>query len=239
MNTKIIPEGRIITLFSKELVLGKLTDTCSKDLSAGKTMHTQRNNLFHPEGACGPTSGANALVSAETVFEYDKKYQLEDAIMKLLMSKEAYVYLQSIDPGAKYNPWNASACIVWAVNKIAGRTVCELQEVTLAMIMYYLVKNDPVVMGGKFTPSRHFVTTVGFHTKQTDIAAITGPDDVDVKAIISMIIDDSWGNYLTKYRSADGNSNILPIKTYTKIAMDGKRIKTAQVYYYQGIKNFI
>lgn len=224
MNTKIITDGKVSPLVSK-------------NLSLGKPMHVQYNNLYHPSGACGATSAANAIVSAETPFAYNKKYQLEDVIMYKLMSKSARRFLQGTAPGAKYNPWNASVCIIWAVNSLAGKNICELQENNLAGIIYNLaIKNNPIVLGGAFTPSRHFVCTVGFNTAQTDILQITGPQDIELQWVKSMIIDDSWGNYLTNYKSKDGNNNILPIDIYKKIAMDGKRTKTTQVYFYQGVK---
>lgn len=209
----------------------------TKDLSIGKPLHTQRNNELNPNGACGPTSAANAIVSANSPFVYDKKQQLEDYIMRFLMSKRALAYLQKLHPGATYHPWNSSECIVWAINTLAKQTICELQENNLQGILFNLaVKNNPVVLGGAFTENRHFVCTVGFNSKQSDILQVESPQDIDLKYLVSLIIDDSWGNFMTHYKNKDGNSIVLPADIYRLVAMDNKKIKTTQVYFANGIK---
>jgi len=207
------------------------------NLSDGKEIHSQRNNKLIPDASCGPTSVANAILSAEIPFDYPKTLQLEDYITAKLMSKESLAHLQKIDPGAKYNPWNSSVCIVWAVNLLAGKTITEVQEIPLKQIVFNLViKKQPMVVGGAFTKSRHFVCTVGVQTEQDNIKSITSPEQVELDKIKNMIIDDSWGNYMKGYKDQQGNDTYVPISIYKAIAMDGQKEKRVQIYYHKGIK---
>jgi hypothetical protein len=204
-----------------------------KNNSKGKTYHSQRNNKLRPEGTCGPTSASNALEIINVKLPgVEKDEQVEDHITALLQSDEGLMHLKSLDPKAKYNPWNSSQCIVWAVNKLAGKEICSVEQYTLAEIIYHLVlKNGAIAVGTSFTKSRHFVCLVGVETAQENILSAKSPKDINTNQVTAIIIDDSWGDFNSGYQNTTGDNISIPIKSFLKYVMEGETKKTCQVYY--------
>ena len=192
---------------------------------------TQRDNTLMPNGTCGPTSDANALVCSAIDVKVPEGKQLEDMITEILMTPEAKAYLKKLDPKAAYNPWNTSYCLAWAVNKLVGRQVSKVEQMSLADIVYHITSmSAAVVVGTKFTDAGHFVCIVGFGTEQEDYLDASSSHDIDVSKIGYMIIDDSWGDYNSKYKSKNGNDVKISMKDFRKLVMPDQT-KTCQVFY--------
>ena len=193
---------------------------------------TQRDNELMPNGTCGPTSDANALECSAIEVKVPKGKQVEDAITEILMTPEAKAYLKKIDPSAGYNPWNTSYCLVWAVNKLVGRKVAKVEEMSMEDMVFHITSmSAAIVVGTKFTDMGHFVCLVGFVTEQDEYIDAKTPHDIDGSKITHIIIDDSWGDFTTKYKSKNGNDVKLPVKDFKKLVMNGNVTKTCQVFY--------
>jgi len=135
----------------------------------------------------------------------------EDYLMDILDSVEGREYLQKIVPGAKYNPWNDSYCITWAVNKALGTEVCKVVKATIAEMLAHLSSGGAVAIGGGFLnggTSGHFVCVVGYETD-------------DKNAVKSIIYDDPL----------KGNDIKLSVSAFGKVTFGGNKQKTMQFYY--------
>jgi len=207
------------------------------NLSNKNKYFSQRDNFLRPSGTCGPTSAANAIhICNIDIPEYNKhpEKQLEDIITATLQTEEARKYMLSKYPAASFNPWNVSDCIVWAVNKLAGKKVAECNRLSEHEMFYTLLKNEGViVVGTSLTPSRHFVTVVGFDTEQSDIESVTDPQDIDTNFISKIIIDDSWGNVMTDYKDRNGYNVSIPYSVFVKHILEYSKEKMCQKYFMQ------
>lgn len=204
------------------------------DLSIGDVVYSQRDNALHPNGACGATSAVNALNISNIPYDFDYEGQPEDAIMDYLDSKEGWALLKKLDPGATYNPWNTSAIISQVVNILVGQNVVKVEKLTLQEMVFHLaVKQAAIVIGAGWTKSSHFVTVCGFETDQNDILKVSKLEQIDLKKIKSMIIADSWGDYMSGYTTHDehkGSITTIPIKKFKEIVFTDVK-KTCQTYY--------
>jgi hypothetical protein len=145
----------------------------------------------------------------------------EDYLMDILDSAEGHAYLQKLVPGAKYNPWNDSYCIAWAVNKVLGKEVCKIIKATFEDMIEHISKGDAIGIGGGFLSggtSGHFVCVVGYER------------DYDGE-IINIIIDDPYGDYNTKYKDHFNGDDIkISTKKFVKLTFGNSKIKTMQFY---------
>lgn len=148
--------------------------------------------------------------------------QMPDYLMDILDSPEGRIYLQKITPGAKYNPWNDSRCIAWAVNKAFEKEICKVKEVIFPEIVEHIKSGGAVVIGGGFLSggtSGHFVCIVGF--KFADDTSIT-----------DVLVDDPYGNYNTHYKDHfDGNDIVFPVAEFIKLTFGKSKTKTVQLYF--------
>lgn len=198
-------------------------------------VHSQRDNSLRPSGACGATSAVNAMIVSDIAFDFESKDQPEDVIMKFLDSKEdGWKKLKEIDPGATYNPWNTSSVISWAVNTLVGRDVVSVEKYTLQDMIFHIIKEQAaIVIGAAWTGAGHFVAISGFETAQEDILEMENKEDINLKKLQSMIIVDSWGNYLKGYKDFDKTKAsivAIPIATFNKVVFMDK-FKTCQPYF--------
>lgn len=203
------------------------------NISELKEYRDQRDNKLMPSSTCGPTGAANALLASDISLDsFPAGIQPEDYITGILQANEAYDRLKKIDSHARYNPWNTSYLIAWAVNKAVKKQVCKVETLGVAEMIFHLIKEESaIVAGGSFTASGHFVCIVGFESAQEDIYGIESAHDVDLNQLSGIIIDDPWGDYKTHYKNHDGNDVEMPLADFKKIVMKGENIKTCQVYY--------
>lgn len=198
-------------------------------------VHSQRDNALRPSGACGATSAVNAMIVSDIPFDFKSKEQPEDVIMKFLDSKDGgWKKLKEVDPGAAYNPWNTSSVISWAVNELMGYDLVFVKKYSLQEMVFHLIKEQAaIVIGATWTGAGHFVALSGFETTQEDILKVEKKEDINLKKLQSMIIVDSWGNYLKGYKDFDKTKASIvpiPIATFNKVVFMDK-LKTCQVYY--------
>jgi hypothetical protein len=145
----------------------------------------------------------------------------EDYLMDILDSPEGRAYLQKVCPGAKYNPWNDSHCIAWAVNKAVGKEACRVQKATMPEMIDHIRHGGAVGIGGGFLSggtSGHFVCVVG----------VEYSNDTSVKSII---IDDPYGDYNEGYVDHfDGNDIPIKYADFVRLTFGRANTKTMQFY---------
>lgn len=135
----------------------------------------------------------------------------EDFLMDILDSPEGLAYLQKIVPGAKYNPWNDSYCIAWAVNKALNKEVCKVVKATIDQMITHISNGNAVAIGGGFLnggTSGHFVCVVGFSTNSNNV-------------VDKIIYDDPL----------KGDDKVLSANDFKRLTFGSSKYKTMQFYY--------
>ena len=191
------------------------------NVSTGLKNLYQMATKRRPKAECNTTAAAMGIeyTGHKTPVPYE---QMPDYLMDILDSPEGRAYLQKNFPGAKYNPWNSSICIAWAVNKAIEKEICVVKEATFPEIVEHIKSGGAVIIGGGFLSggtSGHFVCIVGF--KFADDTSIT-----------DVIVDDPYGNYNTDYKDHfDGNDIVIKIPDFIRMTFGSARKKTVQLYY--------
>ncbi len=189
------------------------------NLSKDFDYHTQINNRIIPFQSCGPTSAIMALLARGISFEYDaEKYpDPADALTMLLLSEKARTFMHEQFPwaeGAGLIPQNLSVCLKWGIDRFVGKTVDHFTtRGTLQDIIWHLCHGRPLIMSGSFTASGHFLTVMGFETLQHQYDLLT-IDDIDMDAIVNLVIDDPYGDYHTGYDSKRGNDIAFTVEEF-------------------------
>ena len=192
------------------------------NISEGIKNRYQMLTKRRPKAECNTTSAAMAIIYTGHMLQPPDDVLPEDFLMDILDSDEGRAYLQSIVPGATYNPWNDSNCIAWAVNKAIGKEICKVTKVTIEeMIEHVWVKGNAIAVGGGFLSggtSGHFVCIVGVK--------------LDTQGNVThIVIDDPYGNYNKGYvNHFDGNDIPIEINTFVKLTFGSAKRKTVQVY---------
>lgn len=175
-----------------------------------------------PKSECNTTSATMGCMYTGHTIPAPDGVMPEDYLMDILDSDEGRAYLQKIVPGAKYNPWNDSDCIAWAVNKAIGKEICKVVKATFPEIVEHIKSGGAVVIGGGFLSggtSGHFVCIVGF------IFA-------DDTSITDVLVDDPYGNYNTHYKDHfNGDDIMFPVAEFIKLTFGKSKKKTVQLYY--------
>ena len=192
-----------------------------KNISEGFKNRYQMLTKRRPKAECNTTVAAMASIYMGYVLKPPDDVLPEDFLMDILDSKEGRAYLQSVVPGATYNPWNDSNCIAWAVNKAIGKPVCKVVKVTLEEMIKHLWDGGAVAIGGGFLSggtSGHFVCVVGVK--------------LDEKGNVThIIVDDPYGNYNKGYVDHyDGNDILIEINTFIRLTFGTAKKKTMQFY---------
>lgn len=207
------------------------------NISAGKKYLTQRDNKIKPFGTCNTTAMCMALTySGKTMPPKKDEEQYEDLLTDfLLQDTRVLAYYEKIDPincaAWKANP-NSSKVIppneyhsvlaygtnLWMGSKVVSfTTISPIRE-----ILYSLLQGRAVVLSGLWSGLRHIVCAVGFITSQENIKSITSSAEIDLSKVVSVIIDDPFGNYQTKYQDTNGNDVVVPYADYIAITREFK-----------------
>ena len=188
-----------------------------KNNSENKPYYTQRNNKLKPNGACNVTSMIAALSAAgwDVGKIATKEYpQPEDALMHFILAdKRVDAFWRIMDPARRYPPNEWHAVLEFGTNRYMRecgltdgqavewgekRRLCDIQDV--------ITSGGAAVVSGIFTAEGkktigHVVACVGF--KADDDGELT-----------HFILDDSWGDYRTEYKSKNGNDVEMPLDDF-------------------------
>lgn len=180
--------------------------------------HSQINNKVASIAACGPTSMIMALKQSgyeipDTWFE-----QEEDGLMSLLRTKEAFQYMRDHFPWAEpqgFKPNEVHGCLSHFTNQMMGREVTSFStHDTVSHILSHVVIGERgAVVSGAFDLGdgrvlHHMVSVAGMEYR----GELRGT--VDLGRVVSVIIDDPYGDYRTGYSSSRGNDVKMPVKEF-------------------------
>jgi len=190
------------------------------NLSKDSDYHTQINNKQIPYASCNTTAAVMALKAAGMMFDYPEGVQPEDHFTHFMQQPAAWDLMRKVYPYAEQQgsiPQNFSPCMEWGINKIMGKTVDWFtRHATLRQMIWHLCNGRPMMMSGKFTPSGHFITLVGFKTLQSQVDLLRA-EDLDMDLIEHVLVDDPYGDYHTSYRSHKGNNIEFDLDEYHQL----------------------
>jgi hypothetical protein len=194
--------------------------------SLGKPYYTQRNNRLSPGAACNVTAMVSALAAAGWPFPAGPHEQPEDNLMTFIRSSPQVLRRWDVlDPAHKIPPneWHELLCLgtnLWLAPfrgpEIRLRFDLRLEDVARAVGL-----GGAVVMSGRFETERseigHIVSVVGFRAEDSEILS-------------HLILDDPWGDYRTRYRSAQGDDVFMPaVDFYALLRPWGETCKLGHV----------
>jgi len=181
------------------------------NVSAKLPYHSQVNNKLFPLSACNTTSAIMWMLDCHVPFEFPANMQPEDYLTQITETPEAYDYMKQVAPWAwdrdrpKVPPRQVHACLAWAINKLAGKTVVKFRvDVQLQELVAELARGNAAILSTVLTRSGHVVTLVGVTSKQ-ELRDLKDPRSVKLDSIMSWTIDDPYGNYHTGYQDRRGN----------------------------------
>lgn len=189
------------------------------NVSDGKSYLSQRDNKIRPHETCAPTSLAMALLYSGVKLPELNGVQPEDALTDFVNSDPTVqAFYKKTNPMAVAQRVPANevhAVLEYGTNRWVGRTVVSFSTmVRMSSIISDLLKGRAVVVSGLWSGLRHVVCVVGFETSQEDISADTDPTKIMTDKIQSVIIDDPYGKYQTKYQDRFGNDVVVPYKDF-------------------------
>ena len=206
-----------------------------KNNSENKPYYTQRNNQLKPNSACNVTAMIMALSAAGWPVDRlsDSKHaQPEDALM-FFLNNDKYVLeaWRKVDPAGSYPPNEWHPVLAYGTNlflRQKGLLGDEADAVefserrSLSQFIRAIDFGGTCVTSGLFTFKNkkvcgHVVAVVGYKT------------DAEGN-VLSLVIDDPWGDYRTRYENVRGNDIEMPVADFKKIIRPaGQDIKIGHI----------
>ncbi len=205
------------------------------NISEGKKYLTQRDNKLKPFGTCNTTSMIMALTySSIALPPKQDEEQYEDVLTRFLLTDpRVLAYYAQIDP-ANYTLWKTNmesskvippneyhSVLAYGTNLwLNSKAVAFSTTTSINSILFALLQGRATVLSGIWSGLKHIVCAVGFSTSQENIREVTVASDIDLSKISSIIIDDPFGNYQTKYQETNGNDVRVPYKDFVAITRE-------------------
>ena len=206
------------------------------DHSQDNDFYTQRNNQYFGSAACNVTSGINFCKANKIPYRNPTKLADDDYLMTIARSKEAFEVMEKLASWA-VKDWNYQVkdwsifstdwqkryyhppsevwvMLEWSINKMCEMRVCKINWQLTKEDFFNELLNNAILCGGKYTSTGHFLTAVGF------VSSVPPRTFVDYSKITHVIVDDTWGDLTTQYRSKKGNSIHIPINMFLKLTRD-------------------
>ena len=193
-----------------------------KNNSQNKPYYTQRNNEIKPGSACNVTAMIMALSAAGWPVDRlsDSAHsQPEDALMFFLCNdrsvRDAWL---KVDPSRRYPPNEWHPVLAYGTNLFLrhkgllgeGADAVEFSERrSLSQFIRTIDFGGACVTSGLFTFKNK---KVGGH-----VVAVVGYKTDEDGNIMSLLIDDPWGDYRTFYENTKGNDIEMPLSDFKKI----------------------
>lgn len=196
------------------------------NVSDGIPYHSQRNNKIVPLQACNVTSMIMALKQAGVELPDTGYQQPEDALMEVLrsgaaynMMRRAYPWAYQEDGAIRFHPNEVHGCLAHFTNEWVGKQVVTFStSVRLEDILRHVaIMKLGAVVSGVFDMSdgrqlNHVVSVAG--------VVYRGAIDSDtfvIDDVVSVIIDDPYGDYRTGYTRHQGNDVKVPLSEFNQI----------------------
>lgn len=196
--------------------------------------YSQRNNQLRPFISCNVTSMIAALDYAGYTFPTDAKYQQpEDSLLNFLLTNPevdaeyARIYpveykkyqVTGKDPKKSTPPNELHTILSSGTNLWMGKKRGEITrlrwDLSLREMLFEFINHRPIVVSGVFGKLHHIVCAVGFDTTQTNIFKIEKPEEIDVDKVVSVIIEDPYGDYRTAYTDKNGKDVRMPASDFS------------------------
>lgn len=191
------------------------------NISRKNDYYTQTNNRYIPLTSCTPTSAVMFLLAAGfrvvesskarlveyPAFVYPSNMQPEDYISTLANSLWGQDLRKTLTPWFKDDvpPQTIHVVVKEILNRVLGGQYITFQEnMTMSQLEFEIRNKRPIMVSGKFTGDGHTVVVVG--AKWTDH-----------NELISLIIDDPYGNYKTNYSDKQGNDVEVPAQEFQEL----------------------
>lgn len=189
------------------------------NLSLGTGYHSQRNNRLEPMRTCNTTSAIMALKASRIDFSWPQDQQPEDYLTGLLLREEAYQRMRVKYPWAigRYAPYQVHGMLAWGINRLVGRPVDTFRtDGTLRGIIWRLFRRTALIAHGRFAGYDHMVAVVGFESTQHE-GELRSAEDVDLRQVTQVVIDDPYGDYRTRYQDSRGNDVRLSLEEFNDV----------------------
>ncbi len=204
------------------------------NLSDGKDYYSQRNNQIDPNEACAPTSLIMAMVYSGLTLPDCGSRQPEDCLMEFLrtdLGVQAWYkenFRQQFDAGIQAN--EIAPVREYGLNRWMGRPVNRFSwGATIQEIVYSLIRGKAVVVSGEWPyitadghhkGISHVVCVSGFESAQDNVLHVPNPTIIQPELLVSMIIDDPYGDYRTGYREHHGNDVVVPMRDFIRFTKE-------------------
>ncbi len=178
------------------------------DNSAPGEYYSQRNNRILPYSACNVTAAVGALVAAGRIVPHKKGEQAEDALMEFINTDSwCLKKWHDLDTAGKIPPQEYHAVLALGINRWIGDD--HVDDLIEGLMPFDIL--DHLKAGGTCIVSGVFPTTKGH------FVAVVGAVYDDKERLEAFIIDDPWGNYLTRYADQRGDGVEMPFADWARI----------------------
>ena len=206
------------------------------DSSRGKSIFSQRNNQVRPGASCNVTSMVMMLDYAKIRLPTGPYKQPEDNLLTFLLSdKRVEEYYREVapadyakyiqtgkDPEISFPPNEVHMVLSFGTNLWLGKQVTKFYgELPIASLLYQTVAGRSCVISGEFAGLHHVVTLVGFSSTQ-DPSTVLKVEDIDMTQVLSIIIDDPYGDYRSGYKIQRGDGVEMPWSTFVEFVKPQK-----------------
>jgi len=198
------------------------------NVSDNKPYHSQRDNKIRPLITCNVTSMCMALLYSGYRLPTPVGEQDEDALEQFMLT-DSHVseYYKTIDP-VEWQKWqnnkdNPKVCtppneyhkvLCYGVNLWLEKEVdVFLPSCSMKQVIFQFLKGKAVVHSGLWDGFHHIICSVGVISNQ-DLSTVKTVDEIDLAQVQSIIVDDPYGNYATKYQDPNGNDVVVPYKDF-------------------------
>jgi len=193
---------------------------------------SQRKNAIRPLITCNVTSECMALLyagySLPLPSPMPEGWDDADVLENFMLTDERVSeYYKQIDP-AEWQKWqdnkdNPKVCtppneyhkvLSYGVNLWLGDDVDTFTtDASMKDVIAQFVNGRAAVHSGLWDGFHHIICSVGVITAQ-DLSQISSREDIDLSQVESIIVDDPYGNYATKYQDPNGNDVVVPYKDF-------------------------
>lgn len=235
----------------------KTEDTITIDVTRGKKYYSQRDNIHLPDITCNLTSTAmglfymgintgapSSMQPEDYLWEMMGKSRIVDQMIKQpeyswVKTASGGYYVEKDEKGRYKHVGQIQDLRVAFINELLGREATNIAYLSMEEVLYEFVQGRPIVFSGKFPiklgnrTSRigHIVCGIGFLTNQQDIREVKSPNDINIKEVVGVIVNDPYGKSTTKYKNKTGSHDEIPMKNFIKwIRPENRMTKSCQVF---------
>jgi hypothetical protein len=209
------------------------------NVAEAKPYVSQRDNVERPLITCNTTSmvmgleynGYN-LPTRDPAYPTVNEQQPEDLLTKFMLTNEkvsGYYKCLNIEEWIRWQknldepdncipPNEYHAVLAYGTNLWLGKEVVTFTTISIQSILFKMIQDYvAVVQSGKWAGLNHITCITGFETEQNDILSLPKLEDIDLKLMTNIIMQDPYGDYRTRYKEKNGKDIIVPFDSYVSL----------------------